>query len=197
MVSPFRHGRPNVSEMITGTSVCPRSTSPRRIAAADADESIGSRQTAPSLTFDWSIPAFAQTQPCFVSDRISPFVIRTIRFDSRSTSSTARASRSQASAHSLAKSPAVTVSSCTTRPSALDTIFCVTTSTSPASSGVSCASSAPAISPAKSSPSRTSGMPPTAKTRYSAGAATISLPSLRRCRPSAPPPAPCSACSSR
>ena len=87
-----------------------------------------------------------------------------MRFVSRNTSSTARASLSHCAAHSPARALASTWSRGITRPSALLTIFCVTSSTSPASSGVSWARSPPSITAARSSPERTSGKPRTGKT---------------------------------
>ena len=84
-------------------------------------------------TFDASTPALAQMKPWCVSQIITPCSMRTMRFDSRSTTSIWRASFSNSRAYDSANGDGVTVSRSTMRPSAFETIFCVTTSTSPSS----------------------------------------------------------------
>ena len=102
----------------------------------------------------------AQTNPCRVSAITSGGRERTIRAASRRITSRRRGSSSPAS--SRAASEGSTLSSRITRPSAFDTTFCATTTTSASSNAVARARSA-----ARSSPSRTSGIPSTGITRSS------------------------------
>src|SRR5207248_1183767 len=81
------------------------------------------------------------------------------RLLSRKTISMCRGSRSNAAACRRASSDGSTVRRSTTRPSALETILCVTTSRSPSRSASPLASTPARISAARSSPGRTSGMP--------------------------------------
>lgn len=142
-VSPVRHGRPKVSVTITPTSTPSDSRSPARIAAAEASGSSGSSRTVPAGVFEASTPAAAMTRPCrFSTIRRGPR-----RATTRTVSASIAASRESAR---------------TIRPSALETIFEVTSSTSPSRR----AGPAAAISCARSSPGRTSGIPPSARTSY-------------------------------
>ena len=143
---------------------------------ADASGSTGSSVTTWPLagpTFDASIPPFAQTKPWRVSVISTPFAIRTTRTASRSTTSIWRASRSNVFANSIACGRGSTVVRSTIAPSALETIFCVTTRTSSSRSGVApgVRSMASPRNAATSSPGTTSGMPSRATTsrRPSAG----------------------------
>jgi len=115
-----------------------------------------------SGAFEESTPAEAQTKPCRVSEITSGGRLRTIRADSRRITSWRRASSSPAS--SRACSDGSTRSRRTMRPSAFETAFCATTSTSPSSSRVRSA-----ISAARSSPSPISGSPSTGRIEITAG----------------------------
>lgn len=126
----------------TPTSTPRASRSPSRIVRADASGSSGSNSTVPDGVLEASTPAAAITSPC----RFSTILSAPRRATTRTVSASIAASRSLAS---------------TTRPSALDTIFEVTSSTSPSKSP----GSAAAISLARSSPRATSGIPATAHTR--------------------------------
>ena len=81
-------------------------------------------------TFDASTPPFAQMKPCGVSVINTPRSIRTTRRASRRTTSICRASRSQRSAKTVASRRGSIVVRSTIAPSAFDTIFWVTTTTS-------------------------------------------------------------------
>ena len=123
------------------------------------------------------MPPLAQTNPCAVSVISTPFCIRTTRRASRRTTSTWRGSRSKRSANLIASRRGVTVVRSTTAPSAFDTIFWVTTSTSSRVSG-----NAPAVrwialpmKTPRSSPSRISGIPSSARIRIDASADTEAL----------------------
>ena len=62
-VWPSRHGRPNVSLMMTATST-PSSANRARNVRADASESLGSTTTRPWAPLeDWSTPLLAHTNP--------------------------------------------------------------------------------------------------------------------------------------
>ena len=164
-VWPSRHGRPNVSLTMTATSA-PRAAKPARMRRAEASESSGSSTTRPWAPLElWSMPLLAHTKPWWVSVMSTGPTMRTMRRDSRSTSSTTRGSLSHFAAHSVANPDGVTSSSSTVRPSALDTIFDVTTSTSPSTTSV-----AAAISAARSSPGRISGNPTTPAISITSGA---------------------------
>ena len=124
-------------------------------------------------TLDASTPPLAHTKPCRVRVIRTPRSMRTTAAASRRTTSTCRGSRSHRSPNARASGRGVTVRRSTTAPSALETIFWVTTSTSPArgarSGSAAISSRQPvAMRAARSSPWRISG---------SAGSATAS----RRC----------------
>ncbi len=166
---PQRHGRPKLSETMTGRSVPKRARSASRMRAAEASGSTGSsvtRSPESGPTFEASMPPFAHTNPCRVSVISTPRSMRTIRLASRRTTSIWRASRSHVVAHSIACGDGSTVRRSTTAPSALDTTFWVTTRTSPgrAGSAPGVASSASPIIPSRSSPSWISGRPASAIT---------------------------------
>ena len=144
-VSPRRHGRPNVSETTTATSTPARARRPSRMCRAERSGSSGSSAASPAATFDTSTPALAHTNPCGVSLTTSSSRRRRTRADSRSIS--ARRAWSSPSGRG------------TSRPSALETIFWVTTTTSPSRS-----STASAIRSATTSPGPTSGRPSTGMT---------------------------------
>src|SRR5438105_1718052 len=130
---PSRQGRPKVSETMTPTSAPVSSRNRARKRSALASGSTGRRvKTSRPPTLEWSTPALAQTYPCRVS------VIRTrserrTRTLSSSTTWTMRGSGFATSRAAIlaASSPAVTSFKAISRPSALDTTFCATTSTSP------------------------------------------------------------------
>ncbi len=117
-------------------------------------------------TFDASTPPFAQTKPWGVSVMITPRVIRMTRRASLSTTSTWRGSRSQRRPNSRASVRGSIVVRSTIAPSALDTIFWVTTTTSPGWKGRTpvVRSTASATIDGRSSPGRISGMPSSAST---------------------------------
>ena len=136
--TPSRHARPNVSVTRTGRSRPVAARSPARIASALASGSSGSNVRNPGATFEASTPAFAQTSPW----RVSAMTRSSRRATTRTVSSATHPSRPRSAA-------------ATTRPSAFETIFCVTTTTSPARASPRWG----ARSAARSSPSRTSGSP--------------------------------------
>jgi len=173
---PVRQARPNVSETITAGSQFARSASSRRMAAAEASGSSGSSAAHPGGTLERSTPAFAQTKPWRVSAMISPRSIRTIRTLSRSTSSICRGSRSQRRPYSSASGEGSTVSSATRRPSALETSFCVTTSTSPGSPARPLVAIPSRTSAATESPGFASGIPRIGMMRTSPRAIAQSSP---------------------
>jgi hypothetical protein len=124
---------------------------------ADASGSTGNVSTRPAAPLDdWSTPALAHTNPWRVSVINTGPIWRTIRTDSLSTTSTTRASLSHCRAHSLANVDGSTSASSIAQPSAFDTIFDVTTTTSPSTSNACCA-----ISAARSAPGSISGSPST------------------------------------
>ena len=139
-VTPRRQGRPNVSLMITPTSTPNRPLIASRIRRAERSLSSGRSAAWPRLTFDRSMPALAHTKPCLVSLMISSPRRRRMRTDSRSTIG-------------LWLSGSVGSMS-TIAPSALETIFWVTMTTSCCWS-----STASQIMPAMSSPRPISGSP--------------------------------------
>ena len=164
---PKRHGRPNESlTMMAGASSAAmpsRSVICSRSCRADASGSGGSSVTK-SLrpVFDASMPALAHTNPCFVRLMIRPRSMRRMAADSRSTSSTWRASRSHSRAKATASARGSIVRRSTMQPSALETTFWVTTRMSPArgaysASAAASARQAAAISAPRSSPGATSG----------------------------------------
>jgi hypothetical protein len=137
--SPSRHGRPNVSVTTTPSRSTPsRSTSEPRSVSAEPSGSSGSRLSKPSATLDASTPAFAHTKPWRVSA-----ITRSPRFaTTRVVSDAMTASRSAAGA---------------SLPSAFDTTFCVTTTTSPSLTPTG--PSASATMRPRSSPGAISGSP--------------------------------------
>src|SRR5713226_456760 len=161
LTSPSRHGRPKVSETITATRTRRASSRPARILFADASGSLGSRVTQFSTTLEVSTPALAQMNPWAVSEISTPRSIRTIRFDSRNTTSTTRGSLSKAAAQSRARGDGSIESRFTARPSAFEMIFCATTKTSRSTTSILASRRAAAISAATSSPPVTSGIPDT------------------------------------
>jgi hypothetical protein len=106
-----------------------------------------------------STPALAQTNPWRVLATITPRSIRTMPLDSRKTSSIRRGSLWYFAAHSWARSEGSTESRRTILPSALDTIFCATTKTSPCLRTSLCRLAASTRRGARSSPGATSGSP--------------------------------------
>ena len=159
-VRPSRHGRPKVSETITATSAPHRSFRSLPSRLADASGSTGSRETRSCPgTFEASTPALAQMKPWVVSAMITPRSIRTMRLDSRRTTSTKRGSLPQVSANSRARPEGTTSVSRTTRPSAFDTTFCATTRTSPVTRPLPSRSAASEMRRARSFPSAISGIP--------------------------------------
>ena len=142
-VTPRRQGRPKVSLTTTATSTPNRWRRASRIRRAERSESTGSSAARPASTLERSMPALAHTKPCSVSLMIRSPRRRRIRTDSRSTSGLWPTSGSMS----------------TSRSSALETTFWVTTTTSP-----STRSAASAMRPARSSPTRTSGRPSTGMT---------------------------------
>jgi len=101
----------------------------------------------------------AQTNPCRVSVINTGPTWRTMRFASRRTISVTAGSLSHSVDQSSANWEGVTSASSTTHPSAFDTIFDVTTTTSPSCSGVDAAVAASTMTSARSAPSVTSGIP--------------------------------------
>src|SRR5207247_346622 len=118
-------------------------------------------------TFDRSTPAFAHTKPWAVSLTISSPRRRSTRTDSRSTSTLWESGSSGSTASS--------------RPSALDTTFWVTTTTSPARS-----SARSAIRSARTSPARISPSPVTGTRAIGPACSLIGAPSLLQHRPGQP-----------
>lgn len=113
---------------------------------AERSESMGKSAAHPRSTFERSIPAFAQMNPCEVSLMMRSPRRRRIRTDSRSTSGLWL----RGSEGSMA----------TRRSSAFETIFCVTTTTSPSASAVSGpVVAASKMIAARSSPATISPMP--------------------------------------
>ena len=142
LTTPSRHGRPKVS-VITTASHTPKAS--RRVSLnreAVSSGSSGSSVSSPLPTFDASTPALAHTKPWRVS---------------AITRSPRRATTRRVSRSTQASLPSG--SSGTTRPSALDTIFWVTTTMSPSSGRMSFDRMASTRRRPRSSPGRTSGIP--------------------------------------
>ena len=117
---PLRQARPNVSETITPTSTPARARRPSRMRRAERSESMGRRAAKPCSTFERSTPVLAHTKPWLVSVMMrSPR-----RRSTRTASCSTRALWLSGSSGSTG----------TSRPSAFDTIFWVTTTTSPSTS---------------------------------------------------------------
>ena len=103
-------------------------------------------------------------KPWWVSVISTGPIWRTMRVDSRSTTSTTRASLSHRAAHDAANADGSTSASSIAQPSAFDTIFDVTTTTSPSSSGLARALTRHRrSSAARSLPASISGRPATPK----------------------------------
>ena len=133
---PWRQGRPKLSFMTTAISIPVSAASPRRSACALRSGFSGNSSTRwePSggPTFDWSTPAFAMMKPSLCSTISTPRRARTTRTDSDRTTSTSRGSLPTSAASATARAEGSIVARSTRRPSAFETIFCATTSTSPA-----------------------------------------------------------------
>ena len=108
------------------------------------------------------MPALAITKPSRCSTIRTPGLARTTRTDSDRISSTRRGSFWTLPASSMASVEGSTAARSTTRPSALDTIFCVNTRTSPSRGMMPPRASPSPIKATRSSSLRTSGMPGTA-----------------------------------
>ena len=151
---------------MTARSTPKRADNRTRNASALPSGSTGSNKArcTPSAgaTLDWSTPAFAMTKPSLCST-ISKFGrARTTRRDSDSTISTSRGSLLISAPSFSASADGVTVATSTVRPSALETIFCATTNTSPARGRNLLVSSASPSNLARSCPACTIGRPGTA-----------------------------------
>ncbi len=145
-VTPRRHVRPKVSEMMTPTSMPALPRRPSRMRRAERSLSSGSRAAKPDSTLDRSMPALAHTKPCLVSLMMRSPRRRRMRTDSASTSGLWLSGSSGSMATSWS--------------SAFDTIFWVTTTTSPSASAVpSPPAAAAAMIPARSSPGWISPIP--------------------------------------
>ena len=132
---PFRHARPRLSMMRTPASTPVRAASRARISRQERLQSSGSSSTCSSspVTLEVSMPALASTMPLRCATTSTPLRCRTTSVDSRRISSTSRGSLSTSAASCCARADGVTSRRSTTRPSALDTIFCAMTTTSPRS----------------------------------------------------------------
>jgi len=106
-----------------------------------------------------STPALAQTKPCRVFAIITPRSIRTMPLDSLRTTSISLGSLWYSAAHRSARSEGLIESRRTVLPSALDTIFWATTTTSPLVGTSRWRWAASTSSCDRSSPTRTSGSP--------------------------------------
>ena len=146
---PVRQARPRESLTITPTSTPSRRPSSERSDAADPSGSAGSSAISSRATLEASTPAPAMTTPCRLATIRSSPRRATTRTVSSSIAFCRRASRA------IGSSPPTA----TNRPSALETILDVTTTTSPsASHGIRAASSAPRSSPGRTSPIPVTGM---------------------------------------
>ena len=145
-VSPWRQGRPNVSETMTATSTPNRARSASRTCLADRSESTGSSAAQPSLDVR---EVDARVRAHEAVPRLADHEVAARAHDAHRLRLHEPAARVAVERVELARAG----------PSAFDTIFCVTTRQSPSASGVSCAAAASAISSASSSPGRISPMP--------------------------------------
>ncbi len=136
-VCPARHGLPIVSVTITPMLRPVRGCSALRSRRADSSGSSGSSTTVPGAVLDSSTPAAARTRPC----RVCAIVVAPRLATTRTVSASMACSREAA----------------ITRPSALLTIFDVTTRMSPSRRS----GAASAMSAARSVPAVTSGSPGT------------------------------------
>ena len=165
MASPWRQGRPNVSEIMTASGECRAISSSRQSCIAERSGSSGRRTTLPFGALETSTPPLAQTNPWCVSTISTPRSIRTMRLLSRKTTSTMRGSLLYFSAHCCARAEGAIVSKRTIRPSALLTIFWATTKIAPGRMGS--VPSALRILSHKLSPGCISGIPSNPRMRIS------------------------------
>ena len=107
-----------------------RGAAPRRLRPAFPVRRRTRWKPSAGPTFDWSTPAFAMMKPSLCSTIRTPRRARTMRTDSDRMTSTSRGSLSISAASFSALAEGSIVARSTTRPSAFDTIFCATTSTS-------------------------------------------------------------------
>ena len=157
LTRPIRHARPKVSLTTTPTGTPVRDAIRSRSATALASQSIGSRHTSSApTTLDRSTPALAQTKPWWVST-IRTRSARTMRVVSSRTTWTMRESASSFAASVAAWAEGVTSERVRIRPSALETTFWATTTTSPVWRDPECST----MSAARSSPGWISGRPST------------------------------------
>src|SRR6516225_5693213 len=160
---PLRQGRPKLSLIMTPSPTPKTLIRYCRKAWAEPSGSTGRSSTrsppSSSATFEWSMPALAITKPRRCSTISRPGRWRTTRFDSDSTTSTNRGSLSTSAASAVARSDGSTVAISTYRPSALETIFCATTSTSPSRGTTPLSANAAIATAPRSSPGCIKGMP--------------------------------------
>ena len=160
---PWRQGRPKLSFMTTATSIPVRAARPRRSVCALRSGFSGNSSTrgepSAGATFEWSTPALAMMKPSLCSTISTPRRARTMRTDSDRMTSTSRGSLSTSAASATARAEGSIVARSTRRPSAFETIFCATTSTSAARGVMPFRSRADAISSTRSSPARIKGRP--------------------------------------
>src|SRR3954451_22671919 len=164
---PRRQARPKLSLRITATGTSNFSDRrPRNIAALPSGSSGSSSArwgSSGEATLDWSMPALAITKPSRCSTIRTPGLARTTRTDSDRISSTRRGSFWTLPASSIAAAEGSTVARSNMRPSALDTIFCVSTKTSSPRGMMPPRASPSPIKATRSSSLRTSGIPGTAR----------------------------------
>src|ERR1700722_11542511 len=164
---PRRQARPKLSLMITATGT-PNFFDRRflKIAALRSGSTGKSNArwgSSGEATLDWSMPALANTKPNRCSTIRTPGFARTTRTDSDRINSTRRGSFWTSPASWMASFEGSTVARSTMRPSALDTIFCVSTKTSLSRGTIPPRVSPSLIKATRSSPLRTSGIPGTAR----------------------------------
>ena len=153
-VCPARHGLPIVSVMITPSLRPVRWCSALRSRRADSSGSSGSSTTVPWAVLDSSTPAAARTRPCLVCAMV--------------------VAPRRATTRTVSASMACSLDAATTRPSALLTIFEVTTRMSPSRRS----GAAPAMRAARSLPAVISGSPPTGTTVTVLARGELSPPAL-------------------
>ena len=129
---PRRQARPKLSAMTTPTRGARPPSISARMRRAEASGSSGSSATVSgSGRLEVSMPALAQTRPWRVSMIRTPrSARRTSRLSSR-ISSTRAGSLPSTAASRRASAPGIAEERRRTRPSALETTFCETTTTSP------------------------------------------------------------------
>ena len=127
-----------------------------------------------------STPALAQTKPCRVLAIITPRSIRTILLDSLKTTSISLGSFWYSAAHRSARSEGLIESRRTVLPSALDTIFWATTTTSPLLGTNRWRWAASTSNRDRSSPGTTSGSPVNGMicTGRGDGSGSVSVPDM-------------------